>query len=303
MKKIIITGATSMLGTALTEIAVNEGIEVYAVVRNETKRIDRIINSPMVHLVFGSIENLKVIKDIPNDCDVLYHFAWAGTDKTLRDNSLVQERNIKYTLDAVELAELTGCHRFISAGSQAEYGPVKGIIDEMTGYNPVLSYGIAKYAAGILSKKLCQKKGLDHVWGRVFSVYGPHDNEGTMLDYAIKCWLKGEPAKFSSGMQYWNYLYEKDAGQFFFDLGNPAVPPDTYFVANTESAVLRDYIETMMRVFGPTARSEFADSNADSLSGLKVNMHKTISILGQRELVSFEDGIRQMIKTKRSIAP
>ena len=55
LKKIVITGATSMLGTALTEVAVREGTEVYAVIRPNTKRSDRLIPSPLVHPVDGSL--------------------------------------------------------------------------------------------------------------------------------------------------------------------------------------------------------------------------------------------------------
>lgn len=188
-----------MIGIALTEVAIREGTEVYAIIRPDTKRRDRIIKSPLVHVIYGSLESLNEVNEIPEDCDAFYHFAWSGTKKTERDNPQIHEKNIKYALDAVELAKKCGCHRFIGAGSQAEYGPVDGIIDETTKFNPVTAYGIAKYAAGILSKKMCEQKGIKHIWGRIFSVYGPHDNEETMLSYAIDCFERGETAKFSAG--------------------------------------------------------------------------------------------------------
>ena len=70
MKKIIITGATSMLGTALIEVAIRENSEVYAVVRPDSNKIDRIISSPLVHVVYASLENLNEIDGLPFDCDV-----------------------------------------------------------------------------------------------------------------------------------------------------------------------------------------------------------------------------------------
>ena len=206
MNKIIITGATSMIGTALIEVAVREKVEVYAIVRSDTNRKDRIINSPLVHIIYASLEHLRDISSIPNDCDVFYHLAWAGGNKITRDDPLIHNKNIDYTLDAVELAKMCGCKRFVFAGTQAEYGIVEGVIDDNTRFSPELSYGVAKFAAGKLSKKLCNKNGIDHIWGRIFSVYGPHDNEGTMIDYALKCWGNGEKARFSAGTQSWNYL-------------------------------------------------------------------------------------------------
>ena len=300
MKKIIVSGATSMIGTALIKAAVQKEIEVYAIVRPDTGRKSRLIESSLIHPVYGTMDDFKAIDDIPVDCDVFYHFAWSGTSKSDRDNPRIHEQNIKYTLDAVDLAERCGCCRFIGAGSQAEYGPVNGVIDEETGFKPLISYGIAKYASGCLSRKLCEQKGMAHVWGRIFSVYGPHDNAGTMLDYAIKCWEKGETAKFSAGTQFWNYLFEDDAGRFFFDMGKDNVPSGTYFVANTESRPLRDYIEIMMKVYGPAAKAEFAEPAFSNVPGLNVNMNKTLDVLGDRNMVKFEDGIKRMIETRKS---
>lgn len=293
MKKIIITGATSMIGYALTEVAVNKGVEVYAIIRPDTMRRNRIIKSPLVHVVYGLLENLKEINEIPEDCDVLYHFAWSGTKKTERDNPQIHEKNIKYALDAVELAKKCGCHRFIGAGSQAEYGPVDGIIDETTKFNPVTAYGIAKYAAGILSKKMCEQKGIKHIWGRIFSVYGPHDNEETMLSYAIDCFERGETAKFSAGNQIWNYLYESDAGEMFYRLGLESVNIDTCFIASQESKPLREYIETLLKIYGSETKAEFG--TLQNL-GLNVNMNMTLNNISYKPQVKFEEGIKKMIE-------
>ena len=296
MKKIIITGATSMLGTALTEVSVRENTEVFAIVRPDTKRKDRIVSSPLVHVVHGTLEKLGDIEELPKDCDTLYHFAWAGTERTKRDEPEVHELNIKYTLDAVKLAKKTGCHRFVGAGSQAEYGPVYEKIDENTRFAPTISYGIAKYTAGILSRKLCEKTNIEHVWGRVFSVYGPNDNEGTMLEYAIRSWENGGTARFSSGLQDWNYLYETDAGEMFYRLGMSEVPPATYFVANRESRPLKEYIEILRKTYGAGEKSEFDEPPSIPLPGLNVDMKRTLDTLSYEPKVDFEVGIRTMIE-------
>lgn len=298
MRRIIITGATSMLGTALTEVAVRAGTEVYAVVRPDTKRSDRIIPSPLVHIIHGSLEGLAGIDGLPTDCDALYHFAWAGTGKVERDDPKVHAENISHTLEAVELAGRAGCRRFIGAGSQAEYGPVYGVVDRETGCRPVTSYGAAKYAAGLLSRKLCDRKGMDCVWGRVFSVYGPHDNEGTMLDYAIACFKKGEAARFSSALQSWNYLYESDAGEMFYALGDDKVPSGVWLVADSVSRPLKEYIDILMRVYGPEAKAEFAAPTGGRIPGLDVDMEETVRAIGYRPRVSFEEGICRMIQAR-----
>lgn len=289
-----------MLGIALMETAVREGTEIYAIVRPGTERGDRIIPSPLVHVADSPLEKLAEVEGLPADCDVFYHFAWAGTGREERDEPLVHERNIRCTLEAVELAGKAGCHRFVGAGSQAEYGPVDGVIDEGTRHDPATSYGIAKYAAGVLSRKLCERKGMDHIWARVFSVYGPHDNERTMLEHAIACFERGEAVRFSSATQPWNYLYESDAGEMLYALGRESVPPGTWLVANPESKPLREYIDTLMRVYGPGARAEFAPLASEQAPGLDVDVEKTMRAIGYRPKICFEEGIRRTIQAKAS---
>ncbi len=299
MKKIVVTGATSMIGTALIEVAIRENTEVYAIIRPNTSRMNRLIDSPLVHIIYNAIEDLKEIDSIPGDCDVFYHFAWAGTNKFTRDDPQIHEKNIRYTLDAVDLAARTGCKRFVGAGSQAEYGPVDGLIDDVTRFAPVTAYGIAKYAAGILSRKLCEAKHIEHVWGRIFSVYGPHDNKGTMLDTAIDCFLNGKTAHFSSATQMWNYLFESDAGEMFYRMGHTYVPQGTWMVANPESKPLKEYIHTLMQVYGKEAKGEFSKPSDVMPYGLNVNMQKTLKVLRFVPQVSFIQGISIMIQAKK----
>ncbi len=302
MKKIIVTGATSMIGVATIEVAIAHDVEVYAVVRENTNRLFRLPTSERIHIVHCPLECLAKIQEIPNDCDVLYHFAWAGTSKGQRDDPLIQEANIQYTLDAVELAYRCGCKKFVGAGSQAEYGPTEGVIDDSTRFNPVISYGTAKFAAGLLSKKLCQKYGITHIWGRVFSVYGPHDNEGTMLNYAIDQFLKGEKAKFFAATQQWNYLYESDAGYIFYLIGEKVDHDSVYRVANKESRPLRKYIETLSFLMDAEKLCIFANPNdqvkAYGIETCDERLFKDIGFLPQ---ISFEEGIKRTIEKRSSL--
>ena len=201
------------------------------------------------------------------------------------------------------MAHRLGCRKFIGAGSQAEYGPVDGIISEDTEPNPLSAYGMAKLSACLLSRRLCEQYGMQHIWGRIFSVYGCNDNEGTMLNYAIDQFVKGEPAKFSAAIQMWNYLHETDAGVMFCLLGEKPVEPGIYCIANPESGVLRTYIETLREMYGPEAQCEFDLPSADNpLFGLNVNMKKTVEAIGYSPKISFREGIGNIIQDRKRIA-
>ena len=301
MKRVVITGATSMIGVALVEECISNGIEVLGIVRKNSSHLARLPQSKLLELRECELDNLDSIIDVQGTYDVLYHFAWDHTSKSDRDNPIYQERNIKYTLDAVNLAKRLGCKKFVGAGSQAEYGRVDGIITPETPIAPLISYGAAKYAAGLLSRKLCDSYGITCIWARIFSVYGRYDNEGTMLHYAIDRFIAGEKANFSAATQKWDYLHEKDAGRMFFLIGERANRSKVYCVASGESKPLKEFILELKDIFGPTVECAFARESLPSQSvSLEANIEDLINDIGFRPQISFREGIEDIIQYRMS---
>lgn len=296
MQRVVITGATSMLGVALLKECIGHGVEVLAIIRRHSPHKDRLPDSELLKICECNLDNLDTIAEMDKPYDVFYHMAWVYTAKEQRDNPILQEENIKYTLDAVRLAKRLGCKKFIGAGSQAEYGKVDGVITPDTPVNPLTAYGMAKYAAGMMSKKLCEQYQIVHVWGRVFSVYGRYDREETMINYAIDCFLKGKTAKFSSATQMWDYLYEEDAGKIFFLIGEKVENNKVYCIASGEARPLKEFILEMKDIFGLGVVCAFAEqSGKGDIINLQADVEAYVKDIGFRPQCSFEKGIRSLI--------
>lgn len=291
-----------MIGIALINECIKNNVEVLAIVRRQSTHLCRLPESDLVKIFECNLNELHTITDVKKKYDVFYHFAWDHTSKENRDNPILQEYNIKYTLDAVMLAKRLGCHKFIGAGSQAEYGRVDSIITPDTDVKPVISYGIAKYAAGELSGKLCRQQGMIHIWGRVFSVYGRYDNEGTMLVYAIDQFLKGETAKFSSATQLWDYLHEDDAGKIFYLIGQCIENDQVYCIASGRSKPLKDFILELKDIFGSAAKCEFAEKTDEgSLISLQADIRTLIEDIEFTPQTMFRKGIEDMVQYRKQI--
>ena len=83
MKRIVVTGATSMIGTALIEECLRHDVEVYAVVRADSSKKDRLPRDKRVHLIDGSLEDLSMLPGrISEKCDTFYHIAWGIQERT-----------------------------------------------------------------------------------------------------------------------------------------------------------------------------------------------------------------------------
>lgn len=237
MKRAVITGPTGAIGTALTEYLESKGIEVVAVVRPGSKRADRIKESRLVRKTECDLSDLRELpKLIEGGADVFYHFGWEGTFGDSRNDMYLQNRNVKYALDAVEAAESLGCRRFIGAGSQAEYGRFEGKLNDKTPVFPENGYGIAKLCAGQMTKISARQKGIEHIWTRILSIYGPCDGDNTMVTSTIRKLLAGETPQCTKGEQMWDYLYSKDAAKAMYLLGIKGVSGRTYCIGSGNAA-------------------------------------------------------------------
>lgn len=299
--RIVLTGATSMIGIEIIKQCIDNGDIVYAICRKNSKKLERIPKSSLVHIIYSNLNELNNIDQKNLKADVFYHLAWDKTSNKERKNIEDQANNIIYTLEAVKLANKFGCKKFIGAGSQAEYGVVNDIINEKTHTNPVTAYGASKLAAYRLSKLLCEKLNICHIWTRIFSVYGEYDNENSLISYAIRQFYKGKIAKFSAATNYWNYLHASDAGTIIYLLGKLNIKGGVYCVANQESRLLKDYINIICNQYNGDIHYEFNKNNPTNCPNLNVDVSKTLNSVNYTPQNSFEESIIKIIKYKKEL--
>lgn len=303
MKRIVVTGATSMIGAALIEECVKNNIEVYAVVRKSSGKQNRLPDSELVHLIDCSLETLEQLpKLIPEKCDTFYHIAWGNTGENRNCSTELQSRNISYTLAAVRTAHALGCKRFIGAGSQAEYGPMNvEKISPDSPTNPTTPYGASKLASGHLAGMLCRELGIECIWPRIFSVYGIYEKETTMIASGLRKMLRGEPTEFTPAMQRWDYLYSKDAGRAYYLIGEKGRDGAVYCVGSGKARPLRDYILKMAEITGVEAPGiGVRPYPSGAVMNLCADTENLYADTGFTPEYTFEEGIRETIAWLKS---
>lgn len=243
MKRVVISGATGAVGMALIEKCIREKTEVLVLCRNNSTRAAQLPNHPLVTRLDADLSEFAAL-DNPTgkEWEVFYHLAWDGTTGSSRSDAALQMKNAAYTLDAVRLAKRLGCTAFVGAGSQAEYGRTEGKLCDRTPAFPETGYGIAKLAAGQMSRLLCSQLGIRHVWMRILSVYGPYDGMQSMVMRAIEQLLKGEKPSFTKGEQQWDYLFSKDAANALYLAGDAGKDGRIYCLGSGQACALKDYI-------------------------------------------------------------
>jgi nucleoside-diphosphate-sugar epimerase len=297
MKKIVISGVTGMIGSALVRRALEKDMEVLCIVRKDSCRIDNIPESEKIKVVFAELAEYESLS-ISEKCDVFFHLAWNKTFGSSRDDVDIQLKNVQYTFDAIRLAKRLGCSAFIGAGSQAEYGIVSTPLRPDTPVNPQSGYGIAKYTAGKLGRLLCSQLGIRYNWMRVLSVFGPLDGSNTLIMYVVNELLSGRSPELTKCEQMWDYLYCDDAARAFLAAGDKGIDGKTYPLGSGNKRRLSEYLESLKNVVNPKGMLRFGEKEyyPHQPMFLCADISELTADTGWKPEMSFEEGIKRIIE-------
>ena len=296
MQKLVISGATSMIGSSVVKCALERNLEALCIVRKDSANLTNLPKSEQIKIHYADLPEYSHL-DISGNYDVFYHFAWDKTFIHSRDNVDSQLANIRYTLDAVRLAKRLGCKKFIGAGSQAEYGIANEPLKPYTPANPQSGYGIAKHAAGKMCGLLSSQLGMQFNWTRILSIYGKHDNPDSLIMYIIKELKENRTPELTKCEQIWDYLHCDDAARALLAVGKDGVNNKTYPLGSGSYKKLYDYINIVKNIVNPNAGLKFGHKEyyPHQPMFLAADISELSADTGWKPRISFEDGIRDLI--------
>lgn len=306
IRSTIITGATGALGQALCRLLISEGVQVFVVCRPESLRAKTLPQHTKVKIISCDISELEMLPELipEKTIDAFFHLAWAGNDGNNRDNMEIQIANIKYAINACYAAEKLGCQVFIGAGSQAEYGRTNFALKPETPCFPDNGYGMAKLCAGQMTRVKCHNFGIDHIWARFLSVYGPYEQTSSMTISTIMKLLSGKTPAMTAGEQMWDYLYADDAAEALYRMAMFGQNGAVYTVGSGESKQIREYVEILRDAINPALPIEFGavPYAQDQVMYLKADISELTSDTGFLPRTDFKTGIRKTIEWVRGIS-
>lgn len=330
--KVVVTGATGFIGTALCRELQESGHEVWAVIRpgsakREKLNFDRISEdgqpedkqlkssrsgdkqlknnqsgekqqTQKLHIMELSLEQLPELPEYIESADVFYHLAWNGSAGAEREDFDIQYTNIRYTAQAVRAAVKCGCRKFVGAGSQAEYGVVREkAVEHETVPHPFMMYGAAKLAAYHMGRLVAGQEGIAFVWPRIYSVYGVGENAGTLVSYVVDCLKKGREPELSPCENLWNFLEITDCVRALRMLGERQDTEGIYHVASEDTRLLKEFVEEIRDVVAPGCALGFGVKKSDPERTFWLDPDTgRLRELGFSEEMEFEEGIRRKMR-------
>ena len=321
--RVIVTGATSFIGSHAVQALVSQGFEVCALIRPNSagrKNLEQMIpQKEQLDIIECELSNLKELANASQigsikqngqmiqigqkwshdlgRADYWLHLGWDGSGSDNRKLVDIQSMNAVYALDALEAAAASHCKRFLFCGSQAEYGVRNTTMRETDELQPLSEYGKAKAKVGQLASARAKELGISYIHTRVFSVYGPGDHPWSLVASAIRTFQDGGMMELGACTQLWNYLYITDAIRALTLLLTGDAPAGVYNVAGEDTRPLREYIETIHALCGGQGSCQYGKRppNAEGVTSLDPDITKLKEATGFHQEISFEQGIQMML--------
>jgi len=296
-----VTGATGHIGSHLVRYLLERGVEVAALVRPMTSnlwRIEDIFHS--LHIIEGDLSNIDhsnaAIQEFAPE--IIIHLGWHGVSSGYRNDPAQITQNLSGSLKLWELAQESGCRKWIGLGSQAEYGPLNRVLTEDLPTRPVTTYGVAKLCLGLLSAKLCDAYGIGFAWLRFTAAYGPMDDPNHMIPELILRLLRGEKPSLTLGEQRWDYLYVEDAVEAIW---RAAITPEAQGIFNLGSGqahTIRSIVERIRDLIDHNLPLGFGEVpyRPDQIMHLQADISRLKQATGWAPQVSLDEGLQQTVE-------
>ena len=207
-RRVLVTGATGLIGSRVVGPLVASGFEVHAVARDVPADAPGDVTWHAADLL-DDAQRAGVVQRA--GATHLLHLAWYAEHGRFWE----APQNVAWTAATVRLAQefaAAGGRRAVVAGSCAEYEwGAAGVLAEDAVVRPATLYGTCKDATRRVAERLVPQLA----WGRVFFLYGPGEHPARLVASIARAVVAGERAPLSAGTQRRDFLHVDDvAGAF-----------------------------------------------------------------------------------------
>lgn len=294
MKKAIVSGANSFIGSALVKLLLERGVEVLALCR--PGRQDKLLAHPNLQIVPFDMTKVNEFALPTDSYDVFYHLAWVGgTDVANRSNYSLQLQNAYWTVEILKKAKQIGCQTFVGTGSimEEEALCVAKVNGKQASRNHI--YGAGKLAAHLMCQSLAVSLGISFIWGEITNAYGPGEISTRLINTTLRKCIQGQSPKFTSGKQAYDFMYIDDVAKALYRLGEKGKANTSYIVGSGYPQILKKFLLMLQAAVAPQLPFDFGGLSQTGVM-LPLEAFKTDRLqkdTGFKAKVPFEEGIKK----------
>ena len=310
MKKVLVTGAEGFIGSHLTELLVNEGYDVRAMVQynsfNNWGWIDTFDDDikKKLDIFLGDVRDPNGVRKAMEDCDAVFHLAaLIAIPYSYYSPDMYVDTNIKGTLNILQAARDLNTKRVLVTSTSEVYGTAKYVpIDENHPYQGQSPYSASKIGADRIAESFYRSFDLPVTIVRPFNTYGPRQSARAVIPTIITQLLNGyKEIKLGSLSPTRDFNYVKDTARGFLEiyLSDKTIGEEIN-IATAKEISIGEVAEELIKQINPEAKIISDDirirpekSEVNRLLGAN---DKIKSLTNWDVQYTFEEGIKETIE-------
>jgi len=301
--KVLVTGVAGFMGSHLADEFLKRGHHVLG--------IDNLIGGYVENVPSGvefyqkDLSNFDDVEQHFSEVDLVVHTACTAYEGlSVFSPALVTKNTSHITTVAVSASIKHGVKKFVHMSSMARYGSqdITPFVESMIP-RPQDPYGIAKYAAEMLIKNLCETHGMDYVILVPHNIIGPRqkydDPFRNVASIMINRMLKGQqPIIYGNGEQ-------KRCFSFMQDVIDPLMVACETDVANgmiinigpdEEFITINELAKTIAKLLDFKLDPIYMPGRPQEVFHANCSANKAREILNYKTKVSLEEGLSELIE-------
>lgn len=305
---VLVTGGAGTIGSTLVDQLLDAGVARIDVldnlVRGRRANLDEALASGRVELIDGDIRDGKLVDELTEGKDVVFHQAAIRITQCAEEPRLALEVLVDGTFNVVESAARHNVKKLVAASSASVYGMAEEFPTTESHHheNNDTIYGAAKTFNEGLVRSFRAMQGLDYVLLRYFNVYGPRmDVHGVYTEVLVR-WMEriadGKPPLiFGDGLQTMDFVCVPDIARANVLAARSDIVEGTYNIASGTETSLLELAEALLRVMGSDLGVEHGPERA--VNGVARRLADTSAAkrdFGFEATIGLEDGLRQLVE-------
>ncbi len=301
--KVMVSGGAGFIGSHITELLFQSGIEVIVVDDLSGGDLGNIPESVSFYKISINDPNLEEVFRKERPTHIIHHAAQTKVSESIYNPINDSMTNIIGTLNIVNCAVKYKCAKFIYASSAAIYGDSKVMpLHEELEPIPVSPYGISKFVPELYLKYYYKMYGLPFTILRYSNVYGNRQSvllDGGVVAIFIDKLLSNQSIKiFGDGNQTRDFVYVKDIAEaniLALSHGNN----QTLNISTRKSISINTLVTCLESVYHCKAMAEYADERPGDIYYSSMDnsrAHKEIGWVPKYDLLA---GLKDMTSNRQ----
>jgi nucleoside-diphosphate-sugar epimerase len=303
----LVTGGAGFIGSHVVDRLVEADVEVTVLDNLDTGQMENIAQHKRkrnFHFIKGDIRNLRLVKQLVKDMDAVFNLAAiASVPRSIENPLLVNDVNVKGTLNLLKASVDSGVKRFVQASSAAVYGdsqtlPVREDFNPM----PLSPYAASKLAAENYAIVFNQVYGLETVCLRYFNVYGPrqayNDYSGAITIFANDILALRPPKIFGDGKQTRDFVFVEDVvSATMLALTEKNAVGEIFNISTGKATTINKLVQILQKIIGKkNLKPVHEEPREGDIRHSYASIEKARTLLGYEPMFSLEKGLKKLVQ-------